>query len=155
MYLLYAMIAFCHVFKWCPAAVGADCESESEEPALAKKSAPEPIWAKLPWLLDALHPAEVSGRVDTCGKKNPQPEDMEDSSIALGGPETEETSDLDEFDDVLDLLYDRRFHYAAAPAPRNDDFEVVLRGGRWTQQNMGVPYDSLRGFSCMTIHRHL
>lgn len=112
------------------------CDGEREE--LAKDV---PLWVKLPWLMEHFPPV-VALQVKQCGS---------DSDPDM----TSDTSDDEEVplapymsaEEVIQAMYERRFHWAGQDSQDAKDFKVQLRGGSWTQQNRGMCYDSFRGFA--------
>ena len=106
---------------------------ECEQP-----EATQPVWAKLPWLLEhfPLH-AGSSSKVHA--------DEVTGTSAGADGDDAPVPS-LISSEEVIEALYERRFHWQGE-GERCPDFKVQLRGGQWTAAHTGMAYDSFRGFA--------
>lgn len=109
-----------------------------DEPVVAREV---PLWIKLPWLVEHFPPFGASD--------SQQPGADEGFDTKSTASETDEEAPIVpnmSAEDVVQAMYERRFHWAGQEADLND-FKVQLRGGTWTQEHTGVCYDSFRGFA--------
>lgn len=111
------------------------------KPVVDKASALEP-WMEHPTLWDF-----VRDGMEECGSNGGDAfrakvaaAGASRSSIAVG-----QATDIGEDDSFLDELFTARARIAAGSAfEEADPFNYTLRGGRWTQANMGIAFDSFR-----------
>ena len=62
-------------------------------------------------------------------------------------PEGPVADDAGGFDAAVEHLLSRRAELAAAREEVEPNFTWTLRGGRWTAEHLGVPYDSFRAYA--------
>ena len=112
-----------------PTPVTQDAEVDEAEVALPSSAA----WLDSPWLMEEFVFQDMASDVAKLRQKA-------GVDVAVAGIMAEVSAD-----DVMDALYERRAELAAdAPAPLRD-FVYVVRGGTWTAEHVGLPYDSFRG----------